>query len=234
MEVVDRLEENWLLSTEIHKIEARIWRKARRDGIRVFLFTSASRGEGKTTTVACLSSVLGLHEDRKILAIDLDFREPKLNTHFGLPITRGLGSVLRGECQIEEAILKSGLPGLDLAFPSPDGEDPALLLKTPELHNIFQLLRQRYDLILMDVPAIIPVADATGLLPLADGVILLAMAGKTTKQELKKARELCLGMDAKILGLIVGNLDEASPGHGYGYYGYGYGRKDGKPKPESG
>jgi capsular exopolysaccharide synthesis family protein len=234
MKIVDRLNENWLMATEIHKLEARLWRKSQRDRIRVILFSSASRGEGKSTTVACLAAALGLYPDRRVLAIDLDFREPQLNSHFEVEVTTGLGAVLRRECRIEEAIIKSVLPSLDLVLPAAEGEDPALLLRTPELWQMFADFRKVYDLVLMDVPALIPVADASVLLPLADGVILLAMAGKTTKHELTTARELCLGMEANILGLVVGNLQEAIPDRGYGYgYGYGYYRGNGTLKSKA-
>jgi capsular exopolysaccharide synthesis family protein len=227
MKVVEQLTENWLMATEVHKLEARLWRKAQRDKFKVVLFTSASRGEGKSTTVACLAASLGLYPGRHILAVDLDFRVPRLNSHFEVKVNHGLGEVLRGECAIEEAIIKTGLPSLDVALPSSEGEDPALLLNTTALWEMFVHFRKNYDLILMDVPALIPVADTSVLLPLADGVVLLAMAGKTTKQELSKARELCLGMEANILGLVVGNLQEATPEYGYGY-GYGYHRGNGK------
>lgn len=229
MRIADQLNENWVMATEIHKLEARIWRKSQREKFKVVLFTSASRGEGKSTTVACLATALGLYPDRRVVAVDLDFREPRLNLHFEAVVTRGIGAVLRGECPIEEAIIKTDLPSLDLVFPAPEGEDPALLLRTPELCEAFVHFRNSYDLVLVDVPALIPVADTSVLLPLADGVVLIAMAGRTTKHELNRARELCLGMEANILGLVVGNLQEAAPEYGYGY-GYGYKRGNGRPK----
>jgi len=132
---------------------------------------------------------------------------------------------------VAEAILKTEQPNVDLVLPPEEGEDPGLLLKTPELWDAFNQFRRDYDLVLVDVPPMNPVADASVLLPLADGVILLGMAGKTNKHELARARELCLGMDANILGIVISNLQEAVPEYGY-YgegYGYGYGRRKGEP-----
>ncbi len=230
MSVVEKLNEEWVMATEIHKLESRLWRKAKRDGLRVIFFTSASRGEGKSTTVAYLAAALGLHADRRILAVDCDFREPSLNRHFGVEVKQSLAAALRGECAVEQVILKTEQPNVDLVLPSAEGEDPGLLLKTPELWDAFNHFRRDYDLVLVDVPPMNPVADASVLLPLADGVILLGMAGKTNKHELARARELCLGMDANILGIVISNLQEALPEHGYygdGYgYGYGYKRRD--------
>jgi capsular exopolysaccharide synthesis family protein len=235
MKTVDRLNADWVLATEIHKVEARLWRQARKDGLRVVLTTSAGRGEGKSTTVAYLATALGLYPNRKILAIDLDFREPRLNSHFELEVPHSVAAVLRGECQLQNAIIKTWLPSLDLLLPSEEGENPDLLLKTQQLGALFDALRKSYDLIMMDVPALLPVADASILLPFADGVILIAMAGKTTKVQLRRAREICLGMDANLLGLIVGNLKEAMPEYLDDRYYYSYRRERRTPPatPES-
>jgi capsular exopolysaccharide synthesis family protein len=230
MRILDRLNEDWRLATEIHKIEARLWRKVKKDRLRVIMIASAARGEGKSTTVAYLATALALHPDRKILVVDLDFRDPQLNSHFELDVPRGFGAVLRGECPLRDAIMKTDLPNLDLILPSPDSDDPSLLLETLGFRDIFDSFRKDYDLVLMDVPAMIPVADASTLLPLVDGVILMAMAGRTTKPELRQAREICMGMEANILGLIIGNLQEGVPG--YANAGYYYAYRRGKPPGE--
>lgn len=223
MRTVDRLNDDWLLATEIQKIEARVWRKTQRDHLRLVMVTSAARGDGKSTTVAYLATALGLHPDRRILAVDLDFREPQLNSHFQVEVTRGLGGVLRGEYPLADAIIQTSLPSLHLILPTDDGEEPSLLLKTKEFVGIFDHFRKTYDLVLLDVPALNPVADATSVLPMVDGVILMAMAGKTTRPQLNRAREICVGMEANILGLIIGNLQEAVPEYGDGgYHGYHY------------
>jgi len=231
MEIIEKLNANWMLASEIHKLEARLWRRSRRDDLRVILFTSPSRGDGKSTTVAYMAAALGQHSTRRVLAVDLDFRQPTLNLHFGLKVEKSAGMVLAGECSPDEAILETGLPNLQLVLPFGEGEDPALLFRTPELTSAIAHYRAHYDLVLLDVPALLPVADAALVLPVADAVVLLAMAGKTTRQELSRAREICLGMEANILGLVVTNLQEALPeqrgSYGYGY-GYGYGPAPGR------
>lgn len=222
MKTLDHLRENGLLATEINKFESRLWRASRRDGLKTILITSAVRGEGKSTTAAYLATSLGLYPGRRVLAIDFDFRVPMMNEHFGLRIPVGIDKVLEGKATLTEAIIKTELPGLHVAMPSPGGADHTLLQRTQDLTAMLTTLRDNYDLILMDTPAIIPVADPTRLIPYADGVILAAMAGKTTGPQLARAKEICEGLDANILGLIVNNIEEAAPDYLAGDYDYGY------------
>lgn len=223
MKTLQRLREDWLLATEINKLESRLWRMATRDDLRVVLVTSAVRGEGKSTTVAFLATSLGLYPGRRILAMDFDFRIPGLSSYFDIEVRHGIDKVLTGEISVLEAIIPTELPSLHLALPDRTGADPNLLLRTQELFGAIAALRESYDLILIDTPAIIPVSDATMLMPVADGVILTGMAGKTTEPQLRRAKEICEGMDANIIGLVVGNVQEAAPDYladDYNYYGY--------------
>ena len=221
MKVIEQFGSDLPMSTEVFKLESRLWQMALREQLRVVLVTSALRGEGKSTTVAYLATALALHPGRKILAVDLDFRRPSMNKHFETNPTCGLADVLQGRCHPTEAILKTELDGLHLMLPSRESEkaDPALLHDTVSLRWLFDGLRRSYDMILIDAPALVPVADAAALVPLSDGVVLMAMAGLTTKHHLNRARDLCLGMGAKILGLVVGNVQEAAPEYlDAGYY----------------
>jgi tyrosine-protein kinase len=234
MKVLQQLRHDWPMATEIHKLETRLWRQAQRDQIKVVLVTSAVRGEGKSTTVAYLATALALRPGRTILAMDLDFRSSTLNSHFEVEVEQGLAAVLRGECELADAIVRSplrnGTSGLDLIFPAKaTRSDPDVLLDSPRLLEIFQTLRLSYDLILVDAPPLIPVADATALIPLSDAVLLAVMAGVTTKHHLVRARELCLGVGGNILGLVVGNVQEAAPEYMDTYY---FGYEKARPVPE--
>ena len=222
MKVADELMRDWPMATEMRKLESRLWQQVEKQNLKTVLVTSALRGEGKSTTVAYLATALALNPSRRILAVDMDFRRPSVNTHFKVAPRAGLTEFLRGECALEAAITKTDLPGLDLVLPAAGAPEPALLQNSGRLGNVFQNLRAAYDLIVIDTPAIIPVPDAAQLIPLSDGVILVVMAGVTPKHHLVRARELCLAMGANILGLVVGNVQEAAPEYlDTSYYGYG-------------
>ncbi len=215
MKTLDRLKQDWGMATEIHKLEARLWRIAQRDGIKVILVTSAVRGEGKSTTVAFLATALAMSPERRILAVDLDLRDPQLATHFAVSYSRGIDDLLAGRSSIEEATIRTKLPGLDLISAVPGVDDPAVLLRTTQLHELLRTVRARYDLIIVDSPALIPVADTSVLIPLSDAVLFVGMAGKTTKLQLSQARAQCLGLGANLLGLVISNLREHESEYGY-------------------
>jgi capsular exopolysaccharide synthesis family protein len=221
MITIERLREDSLLSAEINKLESRLWRQCRREDLKTVLITSAIRGEGKSTTAAYLATALALFPGRKILAMDFDLRVPSLNRQIRAEIRHGIEDVLAGKIEVKNAIAKTGLEGLDVVVPSGKA-DPELLHQTETMRRCFAYARANYDMVLIDTPAVIPVADATALMPFADGVMLVAMAGKTTEPYLRRALTICEGLDARMLGLVVGNVHEAAPEYLVGDYNYYY------------
>ena len=211
MKTADELRTVSSMASEIRKLEAQLWHIAVTQHVKIVSIVSPERAEGKTTTAAYLATALAMHNDRRILAVDADFRCPKLATHFGVERSLGLADVIRGECDISQAIVPTSLPGLDVICPSAEFADPELLINTAKLRDIFEVLRPSYDLILVDTPAMLPVFDAAATVPLADGVLLIAMAGRTNRHHLGRARDLCLRLGTKILGLVVCNIQEAAP-----------------------
>jgi len=219
VKVLEAVHRDWPIASEVRKLQSRLWRLARREDLKVIMVTSALGGEGKTTTVAYLAATLALHPGRRILAVDLDLRRPNLRSHFDVEQTHGLVDHLQGLCSLESVVTRTDLEGLDIVLAGEPAENPGLMLDSPILGQAIDVFRERYDLVLLDTPPLVPVADATGLIPLADGVLLVVMAGKTPRPLLARARELCLGMGGKILGLVVGNAEEANPdAYGKGYY----------------
>lgn len=211
MKLVRLLHENWPLATEMQKLQARIWRLAQKDGVKIILFTSALRGEGKSTTVSHLAAMLALHPERKVLVVDMDLRRPQIHHHFETPLQPGLTDVIQKKVGIDRAIRSTEIPNLQLLVAGSRVARPEEVLNAPEMVEIFIELRRRYDMVLIDSPAMVPVADACGFVALSDGVILVVMAGKSTRPHVQRARELVLGMGANILGVVVGNIQEAAP-----------------------
>jgi len=222
MKVLEAVNRDWPLATEVRKLQSRLWRMTRKDGSKIILVTSAVGGEGKTTTAAYLAATLAMHAGRKILAVDLDMRRPNLHNLFEVDRRPGLGNVLEGTSDLQDVIRPTSLEGLNLLLAGESKIHPSLLLDSPRLGETLDRLRPAYDLIILDSPPLVPVPDTAGLVPLSDGVLLVVMAGKTPLPHLTQARELCLGMGGKILGIVVGNAEEAAPDtYNYNYH-YSY------------
>jgi capsular exopolysaccharide synthesis family protein len=199
------------IGEEVHKLETRLWKEMRAGGRKTLLVTSALRGEGKSTLVALLAAALAEGGDRKILVVDFDMREPQLARHLKLRPWMGVAEVLRGEETLSEVVQPTDVPGLH-AIPAGVERDVPLL-SSSRLGDFFREARESYDLVLCDSPALVPVADAAKLVPHADGIVLMVMAGQTTRPHLARAREQLLGMGGNILGLVVVNAQEAVPGY---------------------
>jgi capsular exopolysaccharide synthesis family protein len=213
MKALDALGKEWALTTEVRKLESRIWNLAKKDDLKVIMISSALQGEGKSTTLALLAAATALHRSRKILAIDLDFRSPRLHAQFEVEPRGDFIEYLKGDADLDGVIEESGVSNLDLILANHYEGTPDLLLNSERLKEAFETLRSRYDLIFLDVPALVPVADASAVIPFSDAVLLVIMAGRSTKTHVARARELCQGMDANLIGLVVGNIQEAAPGY---------------------
>ena len=211
MKLVRDLHENWPLATEMQKLQARLWRLCRAEDLKVILFTSALRGEGKSTTVSHLGAMMALHPDRKIVVVDMDLRRPQIHLHYETPVAPGLVDAIKKKQSLDRCLRKTELPNLDLLTAGSRMGRPEEVLNDPGLRELILELRRRYDLVLIDTPAIVPVADASGFIQMSDGIVLVVMAGKSTRPHVSRARELCLGMGARILGVVVGNIQEAAP-----------------------
>ena len=221
MNAFDVLNREGPISNEIRKLESRLWRRTRKDGLKVLMFSSALQGEGKSTTVALFAAATALHRARRVLAVDLDFRSPNLQRYLGVPESRSFLNYMAGKGPLDDCYQTTQAENLEIIAGAPSDDDPDLLLNSSELSDALDVFREKYDLVILDVPPLIPVADAATLIPHADGILLVVMAGLSSKHHLARARDIVLGMEGNILGLVVGNIQEAAPDYlDRSYYHY--------------
>jgi len=211
MKALETINGAFPISTEIRKLASRLWKQAQEKNLKAIMMASALRGEGKSSTAAALAAALATHPNRKIIIMDLDFRLPRLEHHFDALEPIGVSDVLHGHFTLEESIQTTPNTTLHLLTAGTQRTHPDQLVQSPQLFEIVESLKAHYDLIIIDGPAIVPVADPSTIIPLADGILLVVMAGKTPKLHFSRAREMCVGMGADILGLVVVNSQEAIP-----------------------
>ncbi|ADL50329.1 CpsD/CapB family tyrosine-protein kinase [Clostridium cellulovorans] len=194
--------------------------------LRSIIITSSSPSEGKSTTVANLA-IATAQTGKKILIIDADLRKPSVHKKFGISNQLGLTNVLTEQCEIFSAIQKSEVRNLYILASGPIPPNPSELLGSKKMQNLLDLLKSKFDMVIIDTPPVLAVTDSQILSTEVDGVILVAVYGKTDKKALIKAKERLDKVDANLLGSILTRVP-ANSKNGSSYYYYYYGEKKAK------
>jgi succinoglycan biosynthesis transport protein ExoP len=186
---------------------------------KVILVTSALPQEGKTTISANSALVLAQRGSR-VLLIDADLRRPGIDKLFGFRSRGGLSTLISGVDKIEDVVVPSTqVPNLWILPAGPIPPQPVELLGSTVMKDHITRWRNEFDHIIIDTPPCLSVTDAVVLSPEADRVILVARSGKTSKPALRRACDLLLQVNARVMGIVLNALDLHS-GDGY-YYTYG-------------
>ncbi len=187
--------------------------------LKTILVTSPRAADGKTTTVANLAVALS-RADQRVVVLSCDLRRPRLQDFFHLPNTVGFTSVLVGEATLASAL--QSVPGTEHLVVLPSGPvppNPSELLSTDRTKEIVALFCEETDVVLIDSPPVLPVADALVLSDIVDGVLLVASARSTSRKGVARACELLRAVNAPLIGTVLSNADSAtSYEESYGYY----------------
>lgn len=195
----------------------------RHDGtVNVVQVTSPKPADGKTTTATNLAIVCARAGQRVVL-VDADLRRPRVHAYFGLVNSRGLTNVLLGDELDDVLVSIDGEPHLDVVCSGPIPPEPSELLSSPPVQTLLADLAKRYDLVIVDSPPVLAVADPLVLAGIVDGVVLVASAASTNLRQATDAARLLAQVDAPMLGTVLNAFD---PGKGSTYeyrYSYSYG-----------
>lgn len=184
------------------------------------LVTSSQPSEGKTTT-AINTAVTLAQADADVVIVDCDLRRPRLHNYFELENSQGLTNYLSGERSTEHLIKTCrDLPRLKIITSGPIPPNPAELLSSNEMKNLLQFLRGRYKHVIIDSPPAISFTDAAILSTLVDGVVIVAMAGKSSIHLMRRFKHRLGNIGARIYGVVLNGIKSGSME--YEYYGTGY------------
>jgi succinoglycan biosynthesis transport protein ExoP len=186
---------------------------------KVILITSALPEEGKTTTSINCAIVLA-QKGTRVLLIDADLRRPSIHKTLGMGPKVGLSNVLTGAITLQEATIRSTiLPNLFVLPAGTSPPNPAELLASAEMKDVLSKLREQYDHIVVDTPPTLSVTDAVVMSTRADAVVLVIRSGQTTKQALRRARDILMQVNARVCGVLMNAVNLNSPDYHY-YYEY--------------
>jgi protein-tyrosine kinase len=172
--------------------------------LKSLLITSSDPGEGKTTTIANLAIVMA-QAGQRVLLIDADLRKPTLHLRFSVTNEAGLSHVLMKQITSKEAIQPVAIEGIHVMTSGRIPPNPSELLNSPQMKKLLELVKERYDMILIDTPPLLPVTDAQVLSRQVDGVLLVVSSGKVLAEHVKKAKNLLEHVGANIVGIILNN-----------------------------
>lgn len=206
---------------------------------RTIMVTSATRGEGKSTTVANLA-VAYARTGRRVAVVDLDLRRPSLHRFFDGDERPGLTHVALGRATLDEALVPVWVLDDQLSPASFSGNgaqrtsegtllvlgagvlppNPAEFIRSDALGQVLGALEQRADLVLIDAPPLLQLSDAMILSARVDALFVVTRLPLLRRPVLNELRRVLDGAPVAKLGFVVTG-EAASEGYGYGY-GYGY------------
>jgi tyrosine-protein kinase Etk/Wzc len=159
--------------------------------LKTIVVTSASPGEGKTTTAANLA-VTFAQQGMQVLLVDCDLRRARLHKLFGVPREPGLTELMLDREAAAEVVHKTPVDGLSLLTSGTLPPNPSELLGGPRMKHVLGLLRERFDVIVLDSPPLLAASDASVLGTKTDGVLLVVRAGQTERGAAQQAVQRCL------------------------------------------
>jgi capsular exopolysaccharide synthesis family protein len=190
---------------------------------RCLMITSGVGGEGKTTLSAHLA-VCCAKAGISTLVIDADLRRAALSRMFEEERTVGLSDVLKGDASPEEAVVALHDGGFHLLPAGSPGQHPGWLFREQRIGQVLSRYRQMFDMVIIDTPPILPVADALSLNRWVDGAILVIRYEVSRFPLVDRARRRLISAGIPILKTVVNGVKSSRFGSGYRYdYGYGGG-----------
>lgn len=184
--------------------------------------TSAVATEGKTTTAANLAVVMA-QAGKRVVLVDGDLRRPSSHRLFGLSNATGLTSALIEEPAALNGYLQgTGVENLRLLSAGPIPPHPQELLGSQRMADLLHRLEQEADIVVLDTPPALVVADANVLAARADGVLVVVNTGRTRRAAVQQAVEGLRQVGANLLGGVLNMVDTGRGRSSYYYSSYYY------------
>ena len=188
--------------------------------VKTLLITSALQGEGKSFFSSSLATAFA-QVGKKVLLIDGDLRRGRLHRIFKLSNEQGLSSLwTEGQTleKFDKNIQKTDVKNLFVLTSGPRPANSSELLSTPILKELIDKLTASYDLIIVDCPASLPVADTFIWGQIINDAVFTARQGKTPLKSAQFTLERLKQTNIKVLGGVLNDCYKA--GSTYGEYGY--------------
>ncbi len=189
---------------------------------RSLLMTSSLPSEGKTTT-ATNTAISLAQTGAKVLIIDADMRRPRLHSIFEIENGNGLSTLLASELSdldVSNAITQDERTKLHILTSGPIPPNPAELIGSEQMASLLGMLQAKFTHVVIDSPPIASFTDGVLVASLVDGVILVVHAGRSSRQVVRRSRQLLQEIGAKIFGVVLNNVNLNNKDNYYYYQSY--------------
>ncbi|TWJ08624.1 GumC family protein [Altererythrobacter ishigakiensis] len=189
---------------------------------RTLAFTSAVQGEGKSSS--CFATALALSRiGKRVLVVDLDLRRPNQHRMFGVENGKGMSDLLTGNKQVEDVTHATEHDGLFFIASGGIPPNPTDMLASPALRTVLESLTHHYDIVLVDSPPTLGLADAIEIASTTEGCLFVTEAGRNRANNVRSSINRLEAGGAKVLGVLMTKFDAKSAGYSYSYaYSYEY------------
>ncbi len=195
--------------------------------VRVMTVTSAVAAEGKSTIAANLALVFAEAGNRVVL-LDADLRKPRLAEIFDIEGAVGLTNVLAGQVPLDSVLQPWGAGRLFILPSGTCPPNPSELLGSRAMADLLGSLRDRFDMVIIDTPPLLPVTDAAVVAAHADGSILVVRYGRTSIGQVRSALQALQAVEARVFGYVLNMMPTKGSRRKDYYYYYGYRNGDKK------
>jgi len=204
------IESYWRLRTRLLRLQVN-------RGFRTVVISSAAKGEGKTLTGINLALCFAQLPEFKVLLFDADFRTRGLSRLLGDPDSPGVAEVLAGDAQPDAAVLATDVPNLYVMGAGQSSMSPPKLFTGAPWKHLIAWAKDQFNLVLVDAPPVLPVADFELIAAGCEGILLVVRARVTTREMLTTL----MGQvdSSKLLGIALNSVTDVDHNHlGYYYY----------------
>jgi non-specific protein-tyrosine kinase len=191
---------------------------------KFLLVTSPGPSEGKTTVLCNLASAIA-QTGKRVIIVDCDLRRPAIHRRFRLQTKEpGVSSFLaQSNININDVLLATAEEQISVVPAGPIPPNPSELLGSSRMGELLQQLGTLADVVLLDSPPVLVVADTAVIAAQSDGVIVVGDGQSTKAKSLRATLDILAQTQVHILGMVINKLTHRRFDYGYGYgYGYGY------------
>lgn len=187
---------------------------------RSLSFTSALQGEGKSSS--CYATAVALSRiGKRVLVIDLDLRRPNQHNMFGIENGDGMSDLLTGNKKVDEVVRPTEFEGVNFIPSGGIPPNPTDLLASSSLRRVMDEITSRFDIVLIDSPPTLGLADAVEIASIAEGCLFVTEAGRNRAKSVRASLARLQAGGGQVLGVLMTKFDAKSAGYSYSY-GYDY------------